>query len=910
MAARRSASLAIACVLALGALYGAVIARASAGPAPGVVSARTLDTAHDGYIDEVQVVLAAAPSPVTRVGLTVTGYVVRRLLRQGRVLTAELVQHDRPDTGARPRLWLRVGARLVTLRASDGAPPVLLSAHMGTTEGTVVLVWSEPVRARWASAAADMTLQGASGATWLARAVQPAGDGSELDVEQAGQPTTIRYSGTTIADLSGNLAASSITPIAGAPSSPAGGSGGSGSGAGTGGSTGSGTGNGGSAGSGTPNGGGAGSGAAGGSDEPTEGGSTGWNVLNDPIDPTEQTDLAFCDRSFWLQPWRAYLDTPPASALSDALGINFNVTSDEAPAVAQLLGDNDFTHARLEEGWDNMSYADPTRLADPSGFVAELQALQANGIRPLILLNANQGGPGPMQPVTLVLTAPAAAGARTVQLSPQSVSAVVPGLTGFSDSTTAAAVIITSVAPDGTATLSQPLPISVPAGSYPGDTLRYEPFAPPLNADGTPNASFEATLSGWMSYVAAVTETARAALGGDNFDVEIWNELSFGSAFLDASNYYSPVPPALQGTGDTDEAILASTLGWLREPANGMMGVGVTDGFASQTPFDTGAGLTGLDALSKHPYAGARTVFGPDTGPRACRPLNALGQVDGTYLGGNLWEDDYTPSFTDYFPEYYLTAIQTESLIRDISPITTMISGVPHGRNAEPPTWVTETNIDSDQVSLSGADVEHMQAKATLRTLVSFVNKGVSQVDFYAVSGSEFGLVDPTSFITSGGASGGPTIDALGRMFNFIGPTDITQPRSLTLQSIAQWGDDAQFAGDGTPAHPPLYNRDVLGVFPFQVDDDTFVVPAYVMTRNIAELYDPSAPATDVTRYDLPPESYRLTLGGVDGTAATVQAYDPLSDESVPAQIVGRTPTSVTVQVDLTDSPRLLRIQD
>ncbi len=303
-------------------------------------------------------------------------------------------------------------------------------------------------------------------------------------------------------------------------------------------------------------------------------------------------------------------------------------------------------------------------------------------------------------------------------------------------------------------------------------------------------------------------------------------------------------------------------------------------------------------------------MFGPGIGPRACRPLNALGQPDGTYLGDNLWEDSYTPSFTDYFPEYYLTAIQTESLIRDISPITNTISGVAHGRAAEPPTWVTETNIDPGQVSLAATDVEHMEAKATLRTLVSFVNKGVSQIDFYAVWGSEFGLVDPVSLITSGGTSGGPTIDALGRMFTFIGPTSITQPRSLTLQSIAQLGDAEQFAGDGTTAHPPLYNRDVLGVFPFQVNDDTFVVPAYVMTRNIAQLYDPTAPPTDVTRYDLPPESYRLQIGGVDGNAATVDAYDPLAGQSVAADIVARTATSVTIQVDLTDSPRLLRIHD
>jgi len=164
--------------------------------------------------------------------------------------------------------------------------------------------------------------------------------------------------------------------------------------------------------------------------------------------------------------------------------------------------------------------------------------------------------------------------------------------------------------------------------------------------------------------------------------------------------------------------------------------------------------------------------------------------------------------------------------------------------------------------------------------------------------------------VDSNGTSGGEVIDSVGRMISWIGPTDVNVTRALTLQSIAQLGNDAQFQGDGTPQHPTLYNRDVLGVFPFQVNDDTFVVPAYVMTRDIATNYDTSAPASDETRWDLPPESYQIQLGGIDGNAATVTAYDPLNDESVPAQIVASSPTSVTVQVQLTDSPRLLRITD
>jgi hypothetical protein len=82
------------------------------------------------------------------------------------------------------------------------------------------------------------------------------------------------------------------------------------------------------------------------------------------------------------------------------------------------------------------------------------------------------------------------------------------------------------------------------------------------------------------------------------------------------------------------------------------------------------------------------------------------------------------------------------------------------------------------------------------------------------------------------------------------------------------------------------------------------------MTRDVAHLYDPSKPTSDPTRYDLPPEAYRLELGGVDGQTATVSAYDPLSDTTVKADVVARGTDSVTVQLDLTDSPRLLQIQD
>jgi len=101
-------------------------------------------------------------------------------------------------------------------------------------------------------------------------------------------------------------------------------------------------------------------------------------------------------------------------------------------------------------------------------------------------------------------------------------------------------------------------------------------------------------------YVGAVTGETERALGNDAFDVEIWNELSFGSEFLDAATYYDPAPP---GDGDAKREILERTVRWLRDPEHGVENVRIGDGFANQTPFAAGStSPPGLSAIDKHPY--------------------------------------------------------------------------------------------------------------------------------------------------------------------------------------------------------------------------------------------------------------------------------------------------------------------
>ena len=652
-------------------------------------------------------------------------------------------------------------------------------------------------------------------------------------------------------------------------------------------------------------------------------------IVRKPIDPAQQKALGFGDRSHWLQPWRAYLDTPPATKLRDAIGINIDnhVRPHEVDALARLLGESGFRRARYEIGWDAIDYADPRRLRDPAPIRRTIAALHARGIRPLILLNANHGVPCPVRQAELRLTAPASQGAREVHLDAVSAAAVVPGRTGFSDLTQrkAAEVIITRV-DGGVATLAKPLPRDLHAGEHNGATLLYEPFASPRLADGHNNPAFERTLAGWLSYVATVTREARAIVGSDDFDVEIWNEPSFGSDFLSRNRYYSP---NVDGEGgDVEDEILKRTIAFLRNPASGVPGVGIGNGFESQQPWASGAtSPAGLTAIDKHPYKNVRR-FPQDAvnDGSNIRPLNAFGRTAGVQPAndrGERWRDTFAPRYNALFPEYYLSGIQTEHLIRDLSPISSDVYGTKHGRKtrpvggAAPKMWITEWNLESADTPIQPAEIAHTRAKAALRFLTAYVNKGADAVHLYAAKHPGYGLVDPGFFEAlrrdagsyPGAQAGGEVMTALGRLARALrGARPIKRKRALKLHRIVDYAGRKQFAGGGTRALPPLYDREVLAFLPFQLDARSFVIPTYVMTRDLARVY---RGGSGPRRLDLPPSRYRLTIGGMKrGKRVKVSALDPLTGKSVRVRRVSNRRGKLVVELKLTDSPRLLLVRE
>ncbi len=260
-----------------------------------------------------------------------------------------------------------------------------------------------------------------------------------------------------------------------------------------------------------------------------------------------QQEVAFGANSFFHAPWKSYMDTWPADKWLNELGVVYNGTPDEADAVMQVLSEAGIKMVRIEWGWNHFQFEDDSKLLDfkVPEWNKMFDAMKRHGIRPIILLNANAGQPGPVKSVDAQVAQNAPKGAREVYLS--DVSGITPGYTGFDGlpgaAMTAYPLIVQTDAATGKVTLSAPLPGDLPAGSVRLVTLKYRPIGADTHPDGTPDLDTLKTLEGWKKYVKSVSDFAKMKLGTETdagFDLEVWNEYTFGSEFLDLNHYYDP----------------------------------------------------------------------------------------------------------------------------------------------------------------------------------------------------------------------------------------------------------------------------------------------------------------------------------------------------------------------------------
>lgn len=623
-------------------------------------------------------------------------------------------------------------------------------------------------------------------------------------------------------------------------------------------------------------------------------------------DPEQFTKIPFGSHSHWAQPWRAYLETMPATTFLNGTGINLNLDGQNPDLIAEMLSRHGIHHARIEIGWGNINQDDETQLNNAVSIGDTLRACKKFGLRPLILLNAHQGVPCPLVSVSRHVTTAAHKGDTTVELD--DTSGLKIGYSGLSNLTTywAAESLITKI--DGhTVTLSKPLPKEIPAGTQVSiATLSYRPFSQPGTED------YKATIAGWQHYVDTIAKFAAYVLGtttksDKGFDMEIWNELTFGSQFLSINNYYSP-PIVKYDENAIWSGLVAATASYADAHPADFAGVQFGDGFANTIPWPASSTEPArIAAIDKHPYAG-RAIYPKDN--YKGENLNALYRAD-----------PYVPTYTALFPEYYATALQTETIVRDMAPITNEIYGTKHGRSARIvkgkivpcQTWITETNIapNESQPSITASRAAEVKAKVAIRDFCFFLNKGVTQVDLFAAAGGDTGLglvqdnflsyarKPSIAYPSDDTLSTSPALAAVGRIAGHM-RTDLDSTlkhtRPLKVLSLRDTHNHTQFVGDGTAAHPSLYDRDVFAFLPYQVNAARFVIPYYVMTRDIMK--------------DLPAELFTIKIGGIHGKNAIVKAYDPMQNTAVPLTVKARTDETITLIVSATDYPRLLTIQE
>lgn len=473
--------------------------------------------------------------------------------------------------------------------------------------------------------------------------------------------------------------------------------------------------------------------------EPKQGqwdGKTERAALSGAYEDPRQVPPTFGILSYFNAPWRGYMDTWPASRWLQFPGVGWTGDAKYQPAQAQLMGECGVRFVRLEIGWGSLNWDDELPPHIKERLVKQLALCRKYTLRPLILLNAHHGAPCPMRGFEAQLLEEAKQGARQIKIAPE--TAVREGYTGLvNQGDYKAAFPLVIKFENGLATLSAPLPKDLKAGKLPLIELKYQPLQGAKLQDGTSVAASQETLDGWRKYVRAVGNFVRENVGNaddSGFDIEVWNEMTFGSDFLDINRYYEPKrdyaeplvyrktrvwsprlrPDAkLQFEQKGAEVLLPVTVDFFNDGANGFKNVAVISGFSNQRPWDSGAQMwDGQSGLSKHYYTGSNLrEVSPQTplGHKDSATVDALDQFDGIKdpknpeWHGIMAGSNFVPSVTLSLPEWMFFAFQTETVQRDLFPDSRVAKGIgnaPFGRYTNsgdyriPRYWQTEVNYD------------------------------------------------------------------------------------------------------------------------------------------------------------------------------------------------------------------------
>jgi hypothetical protein len=427
------------------------------------------------------------------------------------------------------------------------------------------------------------------------------------------------------------------------------------------------------------------------------------------------------------------------------------------------------------------------------------------------------------------------------------------------------------------------LPKDHKAGEVPMATLRL----PPLYPAGTPE--FDETAAGWARYAIMICRLVRGA-GIEDFDIEIWNELTFGTKFLDINNYYDPPKtprgPDFLNRGGTCWELARRTVQAVKKDFPEARCIW---GFSNTTFYHCPIAKLPpeIDGQSYHPYG---------TGTRSL-PKQETHQDHPEF---NL--EGFTPAINIRMPEGWAhTFIQTECLIRHLNP---------KSRHAERPPgvtrfyhYVTEHGVVPGECGITDeARGWQLKSLCLTRSVCLWLNKGVDAVHYftaYQPKALDMGILPvalpglPADAKFDEVAT--PPLKVLRNLTKALADSmPLGETRSLGVEVAALGLTKNVFGGDSS--HPPLRHRDVLAVLPFQLTPRKFALVVYVMT------YDATRP--------IEPEEYRLTLKGVRGVKAALSLFDPHEERTIRIVAAGGDAGSLEVVVPAVDHPRLLLVEE
>ncbi|MFP4055492.1 MAG: hypothetical protein ACLF0G_01340 [Candidatus Brocadiia bacterium] len=609
------------------------------------------------------------------------------------------------------------------------------------------------------------------------------------------------------------------------------------------------------------------------------------------VDPS-QLEVPWPKHSHVKQPWRGFLETRPAADLLSGIGICYHHHGGSIEAQLGLLAEAGFRCLRWEQPLG--SYDPEAKTIAPGQqkrYREVLRACGKLGITPIVLLNAHHGYPCAMKSWQRRVAREAPKGATELTLD--SVEGFRPVHAGLANLTTywAGEVLFTEIdRASRTVRLSKPLPKALEKGQQVHCVdLHYLPAHPV----GTPQ--FEHLARGWVDYARAICAIAKEE--GVGIEVEIWNELSFGSHFMGGHGINAYWPGHVEFEKDF---LRPGGHAWevsrriIEMVERQFPGTRCIWGWSNTTFFHTPIEQLppGTDGQSYHPYGtGWRKLPEREQAPH--QPWRCL--------------EGHCPDYRVCFAEGWAhTFIQCESLMHLLRP-DKRLSRRPPGTEVFHH-YITEHGIVPAEAGVEGEEESlRLKEKFLVRAILFWLNKGLSRITVFQ-SGPEkhnhgMGLMlarcrglkaPPPSDEVEAWLS--PALLALRRTVEvFEGAEPVERPRQFGVE-VVKLGEERKVF-EMPEGKPTLTYRELFALLPFQVSEGKFVFAVYVMS--------PTYPIEDLAEV-----TYRVTLRPLDGPRCSLRYYDPLADRDLAPRVVERRPEALTVEVPTIDTPRLLIVEE